>query len=141
MGMLDEFNVNFVEVPSDDQGMMARELDEVLSAWPADRRKPKFVYTIPTGSNPSGTCASEARKMDLLRVVKKHDIMLCEDDAYFYLVSLTMFTWPSSLPTADSTDRTFCGQRITVFRSTAPTQKLVGYGKGSKWRDGPCCAI
>lgn len=85
--MLNEYNPNFVEVASDDQGMMATDLEKQLANWPADRRKPKLIYTIPTGSNPAGTCASKERKIELLKIAKKYDIMLAEDDAYYYLVS------------------------------------------------------
>lgn len=86
MGILNEYKPNYVEVASDAQGMMSSALEEKLANWPKDQKKPKLIYTIPTGANPSGTCASEPRKKELLQIAKKYDLLLCEDDAYYYLV-------------------------------------------------------
>lgn len=134
MGALAEFGVNYVEVPSDSEGMVAKDLDRILAEWPADRRKPKLIYTIPTGSNPAGTCASEQRKKDLLNVSKKYNVLLCEDDAYFYLVSLA----PGI--SAISAFHTHGSFGIVLWPSTT-TSQYVGYGEGSYRRDRSCSPI
>ncbi|PWN22878.1 PLP-dependent transferase [Microstroma glucosiphilum] len=81
---------NVVPVASDDQGVTPQRLRQILSQWstdPATSSKPfpKCLYTTPTGANPSGTSASEERKRQILSVVREFDILLLEDDAYFYL--------------------------------------------------------
>lgn len=53
------------EVASDDTGMSADALEAVLSTWQRDRseqRSPRVLYTCPTGSNPTGRSATEAKK-------------------------------------------------------------------------------
>ena len=44
--------------------------------------RPRIVYVIPTYQNPSGTCASLARRRALLELVHEHDLLLVEDDPY-----------------------------------------------------------
>lgn len=87
---LESINVHLVAIESDSKGMTATSLRDVLSAWstsPATShlRFPKFVYTTPTGANPSGTTASEQRKIDVLQVTREYGLLLLEDDPYMML--------------------------------------------------------
>ena len=83
-------DAEMVPVDSDSEGMMATSLREILSSWTTAASTktlpfPKFVYTTPTGANPSGTTASEQRKRDVLQVVREYGILLLEDDPYMLL--------------------------------------------------------
>ncbi|BEI85072.1 hypothetical protein CcaverHIS002_0504730 [Cutaneotrichosporon cavernicola] len=65
-------NAKMVEVDVDDQGLSATRLDEILANWPADQKRPRVVYSTP-------------RKLDVLAVMKKYDLLMMEDDPYYYL--------------------------------------------------------
>jgi 2-aminoadipate transaminase len=43
---------------------------------------PKLAYLIPNYQNPSGTCYSEEKRLQLATLLKKHNVLLVEDDPY-----------------------------------------------------------
>lgn len=73
---------DMIEVDVDDEGLSATRLAEILDNWPKDKKKPRVVYSTPVGCNPSGCSASAQRKKDVLAVMKKHDLLMMEDDPY-----------------------------------------------------------
>ncbi|WVQ93076.1 hypothetical protein IAU59_000140 [Kwoniella sp. CBS 9459] len=75
------------EVDVDDNGLSAKSLEKVLSEWPADKKRPKVLYTSPTGSNPSGCSQPRERKLEVLEVCKKYGVLIFEDDPYYYLAT------------------------------------------------------
>ncbi len=44
--------------------------------------RPAFLYTIPTFQNPSGRTLSKARRRRLVRLARRHDLLIVEDDPY-----------------------------------------------------------
>ncbi|KAF5005227.1 hypothetical protein FDECE_8285 [Fusarium decemcellulare] len=75
-------------VAMDSQGMSAQDLDSVLSHWDeAERRsaKPFLLYTIPTGHNPTGVTQTIQRRKEIYSIAEKHDLLIIEDDPYYYL--------------------------------------------------------
>ncbi|GLC60016.1 hypothetical protein PLESTB_001564000 [Pleodorina starrii] len=48
-------------------------------------RRPRLLYTIPTGHNPTGAVMSERRKRRILQLAEAHDLLVLEDDAYYWL--------------------------------------------------------
>lgn len=77
--------VKCLEVSSDTEGINAAKLDQILTSWPSNIPKPKLLYTIPTGCNPTGKNTSLKRKIEVLKLAHKHDFMIVEDDPYYYL--------------------------------------------------------
>ncbi|KAJ1585400.1 hypothetical protein NDA12_005299 [Ustilago hordei] len=82
--------VKIVPVESDDEGLMATRLAEMMEKWETDPvtaglARPKCLYTTPTGANPAGTTASDDRKRQILALARQHDFLLLEDDPYYYL--------------------------------------------------------
>ena len=56
------------EVDTDSQGLSVEHLAKVLDNWESERpgkTRPKLLYTIPTGSNPTGCSIGEARKIEV----------------------------------------------------------------------------
>ena len=47
--------------------------------------KPKFLYINPVGGNPAGTNLSASRRREIYSICSEHDILILEDDPYFYL--------------------------------------------------------
>jgi 2-aminoadipate transaminase len=48
--------------------------------------RPKYIYTIPTVQNPTGTIMPEARRTELLRLAQAHGVPVFEDDCYADLI-------------------------------------------------------
>lgn len=75
-----------VPVPMDEFGMTPEALDKVLQDKRAQGKGiPRVLYLVPNGQNPVSYIAPLQRKQALYRVCRKHDIMIVEDDPYFYL--------------------------------------------------------
>ncbi|KAM0279925.1 hypothetical protein ACHAO9_011442 [Fusarium lateritium] len=75
-------------VKMDQQGISAKDLDSVLSHWNESERgsvKPFLLYTIPTGHNPTGVTQTFQRRKEIYQVAEKHDLLVIEDDPYYYL--------------------------------------------------------
>lgn len=66
-----------IGIPVDEAGMSMAVLDGVLK-----RLKPKFIYTIPTFHNPTGTVMSLQNRQELLRLAYRYHLPIVEDDAY-----------------------------------------------------------
>lgn len=56
------------EVNTDSEGLSAEHLAHVLDNWETEKpgvRRPKLLYTIPMGSNPTGYSIPEYRKKEM----------------------------------------------------------------------------
>ncbi|MDO4178407.1 MAG: PLP-dependent aminotransferase family protein [Phascolarctobacterium sp.] len=81
LGALNAFNAyqpKFVEVPTDDGGLIPEELDKILSTTP----NCKFIYVIPDFQNPTGRTWSMERRKAVMEVVNKHNLPVVEDNPY-----------------------------------------------------------
>ncbi|GJN92092.1 hypothetical protein Rhopal_005121-T1 [Rhodotorula paludigena] len=88
LGLLNRFQVNLIDVPVDTEGLDPAKLEHILSNFSElypGKRFPKLLYTIPTGSNPTGATAPEARRQAVLALARKYNLLILEDDAYHYL--------------------------------------------------------
>ncbi|KAF4556072.1 Aminotransferase swnA-like protein [Elsinoe fawcettii] len=79
--------LNLVPVAMDEQGLCPTSLDALLSNWSeqSQGRKPRLLYMIPTGQNPTGITQPLQRRKDILAVAEKHDLLIIEDDPYYFL--------------------------------------------------------
>jgi DNA-binding transcriptional MocR family regulator len=66
-----------IGIPLDQDGIRTDVLEAQLG-----RFKPKFIYTIPTFHNPTGTVMSMERRMELLQLAHKYQVPVLEDDPY-----------------------------------------------------------
>ncbi|KAK4155643.1 pyridoxal phosphate-dependent transferase [Chaetomidium leptoderma] len=85
LGFLIADSHNLVEVCSDAEGLNPAEVERSLATWPSDKPRPRVLYTVPTGSNPTGRSCTQARKIEILRLAKKYNFIIFEDDAYYFL--------------------------------------------------------
>ncbi len=114
--------VRYVGVPVDQDGMDTDALAATLDDLAAQGVKPKFIYTIPTVQNPTGTVMTRARREALLRIASDHDLPVFEDDCYADLL------WEGERPPAihalDTDGRViYCGS----FSKTIAPALRVGY--------------
>jgi kynurenine/2-aminoadipate aminotransferase len=78
-------NSPLVCIDTDEEGIVPEHLSQVLRNWSDPRTKPKVLYTIPTGSNPTGVSMSFKRKQSVYAIAVEHNLILLEDDPYYYL--------------------------------------------------------
>jgi DNA-binding transcriptional MocR family regulator len=72
------FQPRFVEVPTDDGGMIITELERHLAAEPRAR----VIYVVPDFQNPSGRRWPLARRQALLEVAARYPVVVVEDSPY-----------------------------------------------------------
>jgi 2-aminoadipate transaminase len=78
--------VNAVGVPLDRDGMRMDALASALDGLKARGIRPKYIYTIPTVQNPTGTILPQARRAEMLKLAEAHGVPIFEDDCYADLV-------------------------------------------------------
>ena len=70
---------------TDSNGIVPEKLEEILFNWDASTKKPRVIYTVPNGGNPTGYSSSVDRKAKIYEIAKKYDLIILEDDPYYYL--------------------------------------------------------
>ncbi len=86
LNRLTRLGVNMVGIPLDGEGM---RMDALASALEDLKRKnihPKYIYTIPTVQNPTGTIMPESRRFELLKLSQQYGVPIFEDDCYADLI-------------------------------------------------------
>lgn len=81
LGAIGAFALNrpkFIEVPTDDQGMIPEELEKIIQTTD----KIKFLYAIPNYQNPTGICWSLERRKAVMDLCTKYEIPVFEDNPY-----------------------------------------------------------
>jgi 2-aminoadipate transaminase len=86
LNRLTRLGVNVVGIPLDDQGMRMDAMAASLADLKARGITPKYIYTIPTVQNPTGTILTEARRAELLRLAEQYGVPIFEDDCYADLI-------------------------------------------------------
>ena len=83
---LKRLGVNAVGIPLDHDGMRMDALAAELAALKQRNIRPKYIYTIPTVQNPTGTIMPEHRRIELLKLSEEYGVPIFEDDCYADLV-------------------------------------------------------
>jgi 2-aminoadipate transaminase len=91
---LARLGVNAVGIPLDKDGLRVDAVAAALEDFKRRGIRPKYIYTIPTVQNPTGTILSDARRRELLRLSEEHYVPIFEDDCYADL------TWDGRRPPA-----------------------------------------
>ncbi|WP_163141571.1 PLP-dependent aminotransferase family protein [Bacillus sp. 22-7] len=91
---------HIISIPVDKEGLQTEALKEILE----ERKQkglaqPRFLYTIPTFQNPTGTTMTGERRQHVLELADKYNFLLVEDDAYGEL------SFNKSLPTLKAMDQ------------------------------------
>jgi len=73
-------------LPLDRDGMRMDALSNALNDLKRKGVRPKFIYTIPTVQNPTGTIMPVERREEMLRLSKLHGVPIFEDDCYCDLI-------------------------------------------------------
>ena len=83
---LKRLGVNMVGIPLEKDGMDLVFLQKVLDRLEGENKKPRYIYTIPTIQNPTGTIMSVEKRKRLIDLSKKYMIPIFEDDCYADLI-------------------------------------------------------
>jgi 2-aminoadipate transaminase len=86
LNRLARLGVNAVGIPLDRDGMRIDALAAALADLGRRGVRPKYIYTIPTVQNPTGTILTEERRRALLRLAHDHAVPIFEDDCYADLI-------------------------------------------------------
>ncbi|MBN1487849.1 MAG: PLP-dependent aminotransferase family protein [Anaerolineae bacterium] len=73
------YQAQFITIPLDDKGMQVELLEETLNKMD---QMPRFIYVLPNFHNPAGTTLPEERRREVVRIARKYDLIIVEDDPY-----------------------------------------------------------
>ena len=103
-----QYQPNFVEVPTDENGMIMEELDRIL----ATTENVKLIYIIPDFQNPSGRTWPLERRKQFMEIIGKYEIPAIEDNPYG--------------------DLRFRGEFLPALKSMDPKGLIIYFGTFSK---------
>ncbi|MCS5666621.1 MAG: PLP-dependent aminotransferase family protein [Dehalococcoidia bacterium] len=78
--------VNFVGVDLDENGIRMDHLEDILANLKTKGIRPKYIYTIPTLQNPTGTVMTMDRRHRLLSLSEEYEVPVFEDECYADLI-------------------------------------------------------
>lgn len=76
------YHLQLIPVSSDGEGMLPDQLD-----FQCRQNTLKGIFLVPSCNNPTTVMISERRKQDLAQVIKKHHLILVEDDIQAFLTA------------------------------------------------------
>lgn len=85
LGGLSAFNAYGAEltgIPFDENGMQSTLLEAKLKELKSQNDLPKFIYIIPDFQNPAGITMPKQRRIEILEIAKKYDVLIIEDSPY-----------------------------------------------------------
>ncbi|KAJ3318931.1 hypothetical protein HDV06_006920 [Boothiomyces sp. JEL0866] len=126
LAFLRPLGAKFLEIPVDNQGIQPDALEQALLNWPDVATRPKVLYTVPTAGNPTGLSTIYERKKKVYEIAQRYNIIILEDDPYYYLQFKTPLT-----PSYFSLD---CDGRVLRFDSVS---KILSGGMRVGWVSGP----
>jgi len=109
---LDRLGVRYLGAPLDEGGIRMDALGDMLARLKSGGTRPKYIYTIPTIQNPTGTVMPEDRRRELLRLAAEYGVPVFEDDCY--------------------ADLTFDGARPPAIHALDPDGRVIFCGSFSK---------
>jgi 2-aminoadipate transaminase len=86
LNRLTRLGVNTIGIPLDQDGMRMDVLANTLADLKSRGVAPKYIYTIPTVQNPTGTIMPESRRLELLGLAEQYGVPIFEDDCYADLI-------------------------------------------------------
>jgi aromatic amino acid aminotransferase I / 2-aminoadipate transaminase len=138
--------VKAVGIKMDEEGLLPDSMDEILTNWDPlmheGARKPRLLYTVPTGQNPTGATQGLERRRAIYTVCQKHDIVIIEDEPYYFLQMQPYTGADSPDPPAPASHEEFLGALVPsylsmdsdgrVFRMDS-VSKIIGPGFRLGW--------
>ena len=76
------YGAQMIGIRLDDKGMRADLLEKELEQMKVKGEKPKFIYIIPDFQNPAGITMPESRRLEIIAIARKYDVLIVEDSPY-----------------------------------------------------------
>ena len=112
LGNIRRRKVNMVGIEVDDDGLNMEQLAAALEDLRRRGVRPKYIYTIPTLQNPTGTVMSMERRYRMLELSEEYGVPIFEDECYADLI--------------------FEGEYENAIRSLDDTNRVLHIGSFSK---------
>jgi len=131
LSIMNPYQPKYHTIESDNNGMIPESLQKVLSQWTPgeDSQAPKFLYINPTGANPTGTVLPLERRKEIYRLCCEYNLLLLEDDPYFYLQFEEKQLRPPSFFSMDTEGRVL---RFDSFSKILSSGIRLGFVTGPK---------
>jgi 2-aminoadipate transaminase len=123
-----KYGANMVGIPVDDEGMNTDALEEALKDLDRKGTLPKFVYSIGTNQNPTGTMMPVHRREKLLELTQRYGISVVDDDCYADL--LFGIPAPTSLYAMDPESVVYIGSFSKIM---GPGLRLGFFAAKDEW--------
>ncbi len=117
------YGCKFVEVPTEDDGMIPDELEKILERT----ERVKIIYVIPEFQNPTGRTWSIERRQKLVEAAMKYNVIVIEDNPYGEL----RFEG-EAIPSVKSFDKTGCVLCLGTFSKIFCPGYRIGWIAGDK---------
>jgi 2-aminoadipate transaminase len=118
---LRQCQVNIVGIPLDADGMRMDVLAATLDSLRQRGVTPKYIYTIPTLQNPTGTIMPLARRREMLRLSQEYGVPIFEDECYADLI--WEGEWPQAIRALDTSNHVL---HVGSFsKSLSPSMRLA----------------
>jgi 2-aminoadipate transaminase len=85
LGGISAFNsygAEMLGIPMDEEGEDPQVMEAKIKEAISRGKKPKFIYVIPDFQNPAGMTMSEKRRLEIIALAHKYDILIIEDSPY-----------------------------------------------------------
>jgi 2-aminoadipate transaminase len=76
------YGARLIGVPIDDHGMPPDLLEKNIVRLKNDGCVIKFIYLIPDFQNPAGVTLPRERRLEIIRIAERHDLLIVEDSPY-----------------------------------------------------------
>jgi len=129
-------------VGGDDDGMdpnaLEAALERVSSSSSSSTRRPRVLYTIPTWHNPTGATMPNERRRRVYELCREHDLLILEDDPYWFLGLEEGAADESSAESFLAIDARHGDGRVLRFDSLS---KVLSSGLRVGWVSGPAALV
>ncbi len=82
LGTFQAYQARVVHVAMDDDGLLPDALEQAIVGVRSAGGRIKFLYTIPNFNNPSGVLTSLERRLQVVDICARHEVLIVEDNPY-----------------------------------------------------------
>lgn len=132
-------------VAMDTEGIRPDSLRTMLHNWDKKLQgaeRPSVLYTIPSGQNPTGATQTHKRKQEIYEIAEQFDLVIIEDDPYYFIqlgpLTATTISQPGDDVTGDNmhpargTTASFARNLIPSYVSLDRSGRVVRLDSASK---------
>ena len=76
------YQAETIQVAVDESGMRVDQLERLLDQLAGQGKRPKFIYSVPTFQNPAGVTMSAERRLRLIEIARRRELLIVEDNPY-----------------------------------------------------------